>query len=306
MQVLSLAQPKAPPAAVATAKPAAADTPSTPVAEDTVSIDQNPGSVNKPKSNLAHKVVGAAMAGGTAMLLTKMGMQIAAMPDLGTQLAAGAACVGAAVGAYAAADLASGVFHWTIDNYPSPDTPILGPMAAEFQVHHNDATDLSRGTLLSNMYPAGSAMSFPLLAAAFLTPTTPTVGLLTPALGAAAISFFAGGYLAQGSHRYSHEENPPAFAKFLQKTGLAQSPANHAQHHTKPWDTYYCIVNGMWNPVLDKTDFWRKLEAGVYKVTGAEPNSWRDPDVKARALGEIDRETFEQRMMTKGHQPNMY
>jgi len=51
-------------------------------------------------------------------------------------------------------------------------------------------------------------------------------------------------------------------------------------------------VNGMWNKALSKIDLYRHLEVGVFKLTGKEPHSWRDPGVKAYALGEKTRAQF--------------
>ncbi len=81
----------------------------------------------------------------------------------------------------------------------------------------------------------------------------------------------------------------------MQKVGLAQSKEDHFTHHKMPWSDNYCIVNGMWNPLLNKSDAWRKWEGVIHKVTGAEPNSWRDPGVKELALGEITKGEFLER-----------
>ena len=107
-----------------------------------------------------------------------------------------------------------------------------------------------------------------------------------------ALGFNGGGFLAQGSHRWTHMKNPPAIARVVQKLNLMQSREQHALHHKMPWADNYCIVNGMWNPLLSKTHFFRKWEKAIYNITGAQPHCWKDPGVKAFALGQISEDEF--------------
>ena len=37
---------------------------------------------------------------------------------------------------YVLADLGTGVFHWSVDNYGGPNTPVFGKVIAAFQGHH--------------------------------------------------------------------------------------------------------------------------------------------------------------------------
>ncbi len=131
-----------------------------------------------------------------------------------------------------------------------------------------------------------------MVAIAALAPGSGLVGAAGAAFGGAMVG---GLFLTQASHRWTHEPEPPKIAKFLQKVGMAQGKEDHFVHHRMPWSDNYCIVNGMFNPVLTKNDFWRKWEGAIHKVTGAEPNSWRDPGVKELALGEITKEEFLER-----------
>ena len=48
----------------------------------------------------------------------------------------------------------------------------------------------------------------------------------------------------------------------------------HGLHHKEPFEGNYCILNGWWNNILDRSNFFRYLEVGVYKLTGDIPNSW--------------------------------
>ncbi len=43
---------------------------------------------------------------------------------------------------------------------------------------------------------------------------------------------------------------------------------------------------------MTKTHFFRKWEKMIHTVTGAEPHCWKDPGVKAFALGQISEDEF--------------
>jgi len=62
-------------------------------------------------------------------------------------------------------------------------------------------------------------------------------------------------------HKWAHQENPSAFARWLQRKRLVLEPAHHQRHHTRPFDVNYCITNGWLNPVLNRLKFFRRLEA---------------------------------------------
>lgn len=234
---------------------------------------------DSPSTSTLGRVVAATMLGGGLWTAAHVATQAAAHGPAGVALAAGALVAG-----YATADLASGIFHHWVDNYPTPETPVVGTMAREFQEHHFRTYDLLEVSFLDNCVNAGR----------FLAPVMAGVAVGQPhyLVAAGAFSFLAGGYLAQGSHRWTHMAHPPALGKLMQNLGLAQSKKSHAMHHRMPWSDFYCIVNGMWNPLLSKVDFWRKLEKVYHQATGIEPKSWRDPGVKQLALGQISKPEF--------------
>jgi sterol desaturase/sphingolipid hydroxylase (fatty acid hydroxylase superfamily) len=53
---------------------------------------------------------------------------------------------------------------------------------------------------------------------------------------------------------------PPAFVLQLQRTGLILSKEHHDIHHESPYDTYYCITVGVWDPLFDRTRFFDRTE----------------------------------------------
>ncbi|MEW6282470.1 MAG: fatty acid desaturase CarF family protein [Candidatus Eremiobacterota bacterium] len=240
--------------------------------------------VRSAPTPLKNKIACAAVIGSAAWLATNVAAQALGSGSLAGALVVGGGALLAAAGGYVAADLASGVFHHWIDNYPTPETPIVGDMAFEFQVHHHKIHDLEAESIWTNMAAAGKLMWIPMAAAAVTNPHW--------AVQAATLGFTGGAFLAQGSHRWTHMKNPPKIASVVQRLGLMQTREQHAIHHKMPWSDNYCIVNGMWNPLLTRTHFFRKWENLIYQVTGKEPHCWKDPGVKAFALGQIDEEQF--------------
>jgi plasmanylethanolamine desaturase len=61
-------------------------------------------------------------------------------------------------------------------------------------------------------------------------------------------------------HKWAHCANPPRAIRWLQRCGILQSPAHHAEHHKRPYANRYCTTTNFLNPVLDDMHFWRGLE----------------------------------------------
>ena len=59
---------------------------------------------------------------------------------------------------------------------------------------------------------------------------------------------------------------------FLQDSGIILGRRHHAIHHAAPYLRHYCITTGWMNPLLDRMQFFRRLERGITAVTGAEPH----------------------------------
>jgi ubiquitin-conjugating enzyme E2 variant len=61
-------------------------------------------------------------------------------------------------------------------------------------------------------------------------------------------------------HKWAHCANPPRAIRALQRFGILQSPAHHAEHHRRPFASRFCTATNFLNPVLDTIRFWRGLE----------------------------------------------
>src|SRR6185369_12403136 len=71
-------------------------------------------------------------------------------------------------------------------------------------------------------------------------------------------------------HKWSHRtraENGPVIS-FLQDIRVLQTPRQHAVHHSDPKNTYYCPVTNWLNPVLERIEFWPRLERVIERITG--------------------------------------
>jgi len=177
------------------------------------------------------------------------------------------------------ADFLTGVFHWGTDNYGSLSTPLVGEACAAFQGHHKAPWTITYRSTCNNVFKIAKIVS-PLMALAILV-APPFLGLFL------IVALFAQ-VCSQEFHRYSHflPSELPKYARTLQNLRLAVSTAEHGRHHTVPYDGHYCIFNGMLNPLLDDSKFFRRLEAAVYRTTGIEPNCWNE-GVKGQRIKNI-------------------
>ena len=134
-----------------------------------------------------------------------------------------------------AADLLTGIYHYFIDNYGSPKTPIFGKQIEEFQLHHRKPTEFLKNDAWTSLkLPLLGSLPFILLS--FFNPYF----FLPLAIGIAFSQWF---------HKWSHQVNP-WYISIFQKTGIILPYDEHRKHHIS-FDRYYCIVNGWGNGLLD-------------------------------------------------------
>lgn len=150
------------------------------------------------------------------------------------------------------ADFLSGVFHWAEDTYGEPG--VLGGIFDQSIIlpnidHHKQPFKMVQGT-----YWETNRVSIQVAAAIILllvlVGVTDWKILLMVALGS---------HLNQ-VHKWAHDPQAPIVVQKLQTLGILQSVKHHAEHHQKPYDSRYCILSNILNPILDKVHFWRHLE----------------------------------------------
>lgn len=176
-----------------------------------------------------------------------------------------------AVGAYLAADFVSGFVHFLADNFGSSETPLIGTNFIDaFREHHVDPKGITTHDFVDTN-GNNSLVSIPLMLVVwlFVPVATTTAGYL---FGAFFLFLCLGIFLTNQFHKWAHMQEPPAAAAWLQERGLILPGEHHNVHHASPYDTYYCITVGVWNPLLDRTRFFERTERLLRRVIpGADP-----------------------------------
>lgn len=160
-------------------------------------------------------------------------------------------------------DLVSGLVHWTADTYFSEDTPIIGQsLVKPFRLHHLYPRDICTHDLVTTVGNV-CIIAVPVLAVgiSLLWFWEDSSWLAFFILSLALMSLAT--VLTNQFHKWAHQEAPSRFVRFLQRTRVVLRPSHHQVHHTRPFNMHYCITNGWLNPLLNKINFFRGLEAGL-------------------------------------------
>ena len=176
--------------------------------------------------------------------------------------------VGLAFMGVLAADLLTGLIHWGCDTWGEVEVPLIGPtLIRTFREHHVDPQSITRhdwaeingeaclgGTLVFAILLATIEPSAERFAGAWWTTCFITAAMFTNQV-----------------HKWAHMPDPPRLARWLQRAHLILTPRDHIHHHTHPFIHSYCITTGWMNPLLNRVRFWRLLERGIARCTGALP-----------------------------------
>lgn len=167
--------------------------------------------------------------------------------------------------AWLAADLGSGLAHWSFDTWGSVHTRFLGPaLIRPFREHHADPQAITRHDFIETN-GASCLAALPALAlAAVLGPDTPAARLALPAL----LMFALAALLTNQCHKWAHCEPAtlPAWVRSAQRLGLILPPDMHRLHHVPPFATHYCTASGWLNALLDGSGAWRAIERRVRRL----------------------------------------
>ena len=205
-----------------------------------------------------------------AALVARGGVGIEMAGD-GGDPAAWASLVGSGLLAYWLSDLGTGVFHWSVDNYGSKATPVMGGIIDAFQGHHKYPWTITKRQFANNIHttcPATMCVTVPLLLTPGLAPDTCAfMGVFCSLI-----------VLSQQFHAWSHMKKSqlPEIVVKLQDLGVLISRKGHGAHHRPPFEGNYCIVSGWWNPIMDDNKVFNKMEKVVYEATGVAPRSWSE------------------------------
>ncbi|KAG5502381.1 hypothetical protein JIQ42_05258 [Leishmania sp. Namibia] len=185
------------------------------------------------------------------------------------------------IAAMALADLVSGLAHWGLDTWGSPDTPIFGSFIRSFREHHVNQTAMCRHDFIETNADTTLPLLPVLLMQYACVHSTNHSGngyaanLHVRNIGAHVFlcTFFLFVGITNEIHKWSHQAKQSRVVRKAMDIGIILSPISHRKHHKDPFDRTYCITTGWLNPLLDSVNFWRRLESLVSSVTGAVPRS---------------------------------
>lgn len=168
-----------------------------------------------------------------------------------------------------AADLTSGLVHWTADTWFSETMPVLGRrFLRPFRVHHVNPDDFLRRDVIDCNGDV-AMLNLPFLIAALWLPETPAGGALSLAL----MTFSLVSLPTNQVHQWAHMPSPPTFVRWLQSRHVILSIEDHARHHSEPYVANYCIATGWCNRWLTTLGFFPALERLVTRVAGLQPRA---------------------------------
>ena len=152
----------------------------------------------------------------------------------------------AALLAYLAGDLASGLVHFFCDNFFEEDSPFIGKLLIHpFREHHRDPLRMTAHTFAELNGNSCLAMLPTMAAAVYYRDRIP------PFLLAAILFFHLSLFATNLFHRWAHFTVVPAPVRWLQQHWLILTPAAHRAHH-RDGRGAYCITSGWMNRPLDR------------------------------------------------------
>ncbi|KAG8365079.1 hypothetical protein BUALT_Bualt18G0066900 [Buddleja alternifolia] len=179
----------------------------------------------------------------------------------------------AALLGYVLADLGSGIYHWAMENYGSPETPVVGFIVKSFLDHHRHPLEHNKCDIASLLYRVAT------VATAVVMP----VNMFS---NDPVLLWFVGvlwgfGIFNVKIHVWAHtpRRNLPPLVAALQDAGIILRWSQHGAHHLPPYNSNYCAVSGICDRVLlDKYKVFTAVEVVLFRVTSVRPRSWAEPD----------------------------
>ncbi|PIA27484.1 hypothetical protein AQUCO_07700036v1 [Aquilegia coerulea] len=171
---------------------------------------------------------------------------------------------------YIFADLATGFFHWAVDNYGDVSTPFVGYIIGAFLNHHQRPSLTTKNQFANLNYPPAQGVFFILLPIDF--------ACNSPIVHAFAGTFFGCIMFSLQFHAWAHtaKSRLPRVVVVLQGIGVLASPAKHALHHRPPYNNSYCMVSGVWNAFLNKLRVFEAMEMLLFYMFSVRPRSWNN------------------------------
>ncbi|WP_210410814.1 fatty acid desaturase CarF family protein [Leptospira sarikeiensis] len=164
---------------------------------------------------------------------------------------------------YITADFFSGFVHFLGDSFGNENTPYIGPaFIFPFRDHHVDPKGITRHDFVETN-GNNCLVSLPILLYCFFAPIEAGV---FPWGRTFWIFVLIGIFFTNQIHKWAHQDNPTRFIRFMQRKRWILSPEHHQVHHTRPYDTYFCITTGWLNPILHKIGFFPTIKKFVHSL----------------------------------------
>ena len=156
--------------------------------------------------------------------------------------------VGLVLAAYAVADLASGIVHFLLDNFGSPETPVIGQKFVKpFRDHHVDPMEMTRGDFIA-VNADNVFVCLPVIIPAFFFLETSK----HPYAGVFIVGLVAGVIMTNQLHKWAHMPTVPRLVAAAQRHGVVLSKEHHSVHHSGAYDSNYCITWGHLDLLLNR------------------------------------------------------
>ncbi len=168
-----------------------------------------------------------------------------------TQLYAVAVLLVALPAGWLAADLLSGLLHWTLDSFGSASTPLVGrAFIRPFREHHADPEAMTRHDFIET-HGASCLAALPFLVAACAMPLDAWTWILGQAL---LLCVALGALFTNQCHKWAHldESATPPAVRWAQRARLVLPREHHRLHHTAPFDSHFCMSSGWLNAPLNR------------------------------------------------------
>ncbi len=156
--------------------------------------------------------------------------------------------------AYALSDLLSGIVHFVLDNFGSPETPVIGQKFVKpFRDHHVDPMEMTRGDFIA-VNADNVFVCLPVLIPVFFFLD---IGE-HPYIGVFLVGLVAGVIMTNQLHKWAHMPQVPRLVAAAQSKGIVLSKQHHSVHHSGGYDSNYCITWGYLDVVLNRFVALRK------------------------------------------------
>jgi ubiquinone/menaquinone biosynthesis C-methylase UbiE len=167
-------------------------------------------------------------------------------------------------------DAVGAVSHFFLDNYWTPDTPIVGSTVYYFRLHHDKPKlMLTRDWVDTNTELAVGTLAFACIIKEGLFGAYLFGGMVSPMWD---WFWFLGslcGSLTSTVHGCLHRnsEDNPIWFKILNKIGFVCAPEHHQIHHQK-LEGCYSLYLGKVDPIFEAICLWETLEFIIYVLFG--------------------------------------